>query len=170
MKNDHFFNRGKLIGSFFLAALIGTALEQFAGRSFGAVFGNALAVFLLVIVTLACRGLWMWVEGSNVTVSLWGKRRRLTVESLFVCAGALLAVSLMFSGLAWLAAPSSKGTKNYSRSSSSTAAEAQRAELQRKAAAEAQRVEDAHGAGWAGFNAALKRNAADMEKFNAWQR
>jgi hypothetical protein len=121
MNNDHFFNRGKLIGAFFLAGLIGAALEKFAGRSFGALFGNALAVFLVVIMTLACRGLWMWVEGSTVTVSLWGKRRRLTVESLFVCAGALLAVSLMFSGLAWLAAPSAKGAQSYSRSSSSTA-------------------------------------------------
>jgi hypothetical protein len=120
MKNDHFFDGGKLIGSFVLVLLIGCALENFAGKAFGALLGNALAVFLMAIATLAFRLLWMWVEGSNVTLSLWGKRCRLTVGSLFVCAGAFLAVSFMFSWLAWLAAPSSKGAKSYSRSSSSS--------------------------------------------------
>jgi hypothetical protein len=113
MNNDHFFDRGKLIGSFFLALLIAATFEKFGGASFGAIFGNVLAVFLLGIGTLACRGLWMWVEASNVTVSLVGKRRRLTVVSLFGCAGVFLAISLMFSGLVWLTTPSSKGVAGY---------------------------------------------------------
>jgi hypothetical protein len=113
MKSDHFFDGGKLIGSFVLVALIGWALENFAGMAFGASFGNTVAVFLAVIATGALRLLWMWVERSNVTLPLGGKPRRLTVGSLFVGAGAFLAVSYMFSGLAWLAAPSSQDVSGY---------------------------------------------------------
>jgi hypothetical protein len=118
MKSDHFFDGGKLFGSFVLVALIGWALENFAGMAFGASLGNAVVVFLAVIATGALRLLWMWVERSNVTFPFGGKPRRLTVGSLFVGAGAFLVVSYMFSGLAWLAAPSSKGVAGYEEAQS----------------------------------------------------
>jgi hypothetical protein len=145
MKNDHFFDGGKLIGSFLLAGLLGYAIENFAGLAFGALLGNTLAVFLVVIATGALRLLWMAVERSNVTLALCGKRRRLTVESLFMCAGAFLAVSFLFSWLTWLAAPSSpgmadsQGVESYDDRPSSTErylqrkAEERRAERRREA-------------------------------------
>jgi hypothetical protein len=102
MKNAPFFDSGRFAGSFVLFVLIAGTLDNFIG-------GHNFGILAGVIGTVALRLLWMWVEGSNVTITLWGQRCRLTVASLFVCAGAFLAVSLVFAGLAWLVTPSTKG-------------------------------------------------------------
>ena len=99
MKNAPFFDSGRFAGSFVLFLLIAGTLDNFIG-------GHNFGILAGVIATVAIRLLWMWVEGSNVTITLWGQRLRLTVASLFVCAGAFLAVSFMFSGIAWLATSS----------------------------------------------------------------
>jgi hypothetical protein len=143
MNHSHFFDRGKLFGSFCLAILIGAAVEGFSGASAGDMFGNVGGVALIAPGTLACRWLWMWVESSNVTFSLMGVQRKLTVKLLFAGAGAFLVLSLMFSGLVRLVTPSASsvassppaksGSSNYdSRDAFKRWREDDRAEEQRR--------------------------------------